>query len=74
MVPGSTSISPPSVPVTPPPSHLLTNEEALGDQMLPQLPDATNYDACLEPIISPKAKHLYVAFQMGRISSGAGTN
>ena len=46
----------------------------MGDQMLPELPDAANYYACLEPIISTKAKHLHVAFQMGTVSSGAGTN
>lgn len=70
----STCLSSASVPVTPTPSHLLTNKQAMGDQMLPELPDAANYYECLEPIISTKAKRLHVAFQMDTVSSGAETN
>lgn len=63
----SACVSSPSVLVTLTHSHLLTNEQAMGDQMLPELPDAVNYYECLEPIISTKAKNLHVAFQMDTV-------
>lgn len=40
--------------LTPTLSRLLTSKQAMGNQMLPELPDAANYYACLEPIISIK--------------------
>jgi hypothetical protein len=39
----------------------------MGNQMLPELPDVVNYYVCLEPIISTKAKQLWVAFQMDTV-------
>lgn len=45
----------------------------MGDQMLSELPDVANYYGCLETIISTKAKHLHIAFQMDAVSSGAET-
>lgn len=69
-----TCVSPPSVPVTLALSHLLTNGWAMGEQMLPEVPDAVNYYDCGEPIISTKLQTSSCGTQMGPVASWVGTN
>lgn len=69
-----TCVSPPSVPVTLALSHLLTNGWAMGEQMLPEVPDAVNYDDCGEPIIPTKPQTSSCGTQMGPVASRVGTN
>lgn len=69
-----TCVSPPSVPVTLALSHLLTNGWAMGEQMLPEVPDAVNYDDCGEPIIPTQSQTSSCDTQMGPVASRVGTN
>lgn len=69
-----TCVSPPSVPITLALSHLLTNGWAMGEQMLPEVPDAVNYCDCGEPIIPTKPKPSSCGTQMGPVAPRVETN